>query len=169
MDTHQEVIELSSSSGDEYYDKHDNILRASPHRTQSDPIDLDSFFGQAWADVGNGVLDLEQQTQGAAYGTCLKEVVEVFPDISHDHVKKLYDEHSVPMLHDFANRRNLSLSVIEQILDAGKYPKEKDRLREIKELKRKRENCSNPVEEAARWKNDAINLKLNPSDYTKVA
>lgn len=169
MDRPREVVELTTSSDDENYDTDDDIPRASPHRTQVDSIDLDTFFGQGDADGHHAVPDIDQDAQGASYEFCLKEITEIFPDISHDHVQHLYDKHNDALIQAFANGREFSQSLIEQILDAGKYPKEKDRLREIKELKRKREDPESYEEEAARWKDSAVNLKLNPSDYTKVA
>ena len=169
MDTPQEIIELSSSSDDEYYETEVDVPQPSPRRTRLEPFDFDAFLSQDNADEQGLAPDLDEHVPGASYDYCLNEITEVFPDISHDHVKQLYEKHSDPLLQDFANSRALSQSLIEQILDAGKYPKEKDRLREIRELKRKREDPRSPEEEAARWKNDALNLKLNRSDYTKVA
>ena len=68
------------------------------------------------------------------YDSCLIEILELFPDISHDHVKHLYDSET----QGSGPHRTQTLLVqylIDKILDSGKYPKEKDRL---KELKRKR-------------------------------
>ncbi|KAL8828722.1 MAG: hypothetical protein Q9191_002430, partial [Dirinaria sp. TL-2023a] len=68
------------------------------------------------------------------YNSCLVDILELFPDISHDHVKQLYDSE---LQGSGPNRTQTSVvqHLIDQILDSGKYPKEKDRL---KELKRKR-------------------------------
>ncbi len=76
-----------------------------------------------------------------SYERCLSEVLELFPDISRDHVKTIYDtetQHnragsSPPMVRD----------LIEKILEEGKYPKEKDRLND---LKRKRSRDSDQEE-----------------------
>ena len=65
------------------------------------------------------------------FDACLREVLEIFPDISHDHVQELYD---VQLPHP-VDGQTVAQNLITQILDKGKYPKEKDRL---KELKRKR-------------------------------
>lgn len=165
MDTSQQIVELSSSSDDDLHHVDDNNPRTTRDRTQMDPIDVDTF--QVLADEQNLVPGLDQDAQEASYESCLKEVTEVFPDISRDHVQQLYDKHRDEPIHAFANGTEFSQSLIEQILDAGKYPKEKDRLREIKELKRKREDPRSPEEEAARWKNVA--LEVNPSNYTKIA
>lgn len=68
------------------------------------------------------------------YDSCLIDILELFPDISHDHVKHLYDSE---LQGSGPNRTQTFLvqHLIDQILDSGKYPKEKDPL---KELKRKR-------------------------------
>ncbi|KAI4139346.1 MAG: hypothetical protein L6R39_006338 [Caloplaca ligustica] len=84
-----------------------------------------------------------------SYESCLKEVLEVFPDVSHDHVKKLYDESH----HIEAVARGLSLAehLISKILDEKRYPKERDRLNE---LKRKRmSELDREGERAAEWEN----------------
>lgn len=77
-----------------------------------------------------------------SYERCLSEVLELFSDISRDHVKTLYD---TEMQHD---RVDISPStmvqvLIEKILEKGKYPKEKDRLND---LKRKRSRDSEQEE-----------------------
>jgi len=69
---------------------------------------------------------------------CLSEVLEVFADISHDHVKQLYDHEA--QLGRLDNTAPSAVhNVIEKILENGKYPKEKDRLNELKR-KRSRNN-----------------------------
>ena len=93
------------------------------------------------------------------YQTCLNAVIEVFPDICHDHVQQLYDaglqdpENLQPavLMH---TPQDISQGIIMKILDGGgKYPKEKDR---IKELKRKRSmKLNSDDEEAARWRDAA--------------
>ena len=79
---------------------------------------------------------------------CLKEIIEVFPDISHDHVLQLYEaEVQSQQLGDMA--ANVVQNLIEKILEKGRYPKEKDHLNE---LKRKRLHDSDE-EELAEFKN----------------
>lgn len=77
-------------------------------------------------DTGDSVLP--------GYDGCLKDVLDIFPDISHEHVQELYD---AQMLNAVVGQEHESVTqnMITQILDKGKYPKEKDRQ---KELKRKR-------------------------------
>ena len=93
------------------------------------------------------------------YDACLQEVLEIFPDISRDHVQQLYDAQLLQPRDGQAIAQHLTT----QILDAGKYPKEKDRL---KELKRKR-FADSDEEEVAYVKS----LERNPFDshYTQVA
>ena len=93
------------------------------------------------------------------YQTCLHAVIEVFPDICHDHVQQLYDER----LQDPGNLQpavlmhtphDISQGIIMKILDGGgKYPKEKDRIRELKRKRSMKLNSDD--EEAARWRDAA--------------
>ena len=78
------------------------------------------------------------------YDTCLQEIMEIFPDISRDHVQQLYDA----QLLQPRDGQSLAQHLITHILEKGKYPKEKDRL---KELKRKR-YVDSDEEEAAQMK-----------------
>ncbi|KAL8707581.1 MAG: hypothetical protein Q9220_007422 [cf. Caloplaca sp. 1 TL-2023] len=80
-----------------------------------------------------------------SYDECHRRVLEIFPDVSHDHLRKLHDDH-------LANTEALPLAtpsnaLISRLLDGGKYPKEKDRLNE---LKRKRSLVSDD-ERASLW------------------
>lgn len=83
------------------------------------------------------------------YEACLTEILDVFPDISHDHVRQLYDVELQKIEND-SQRANISQLLILAILEEKTYPKEKDR---INELKRKRSMAlDSDEEEAARWK-----------------
>lgn len=95
------------------------------------------------------------------YGTCLAGLLEVFPDISREHVQSLYNNLN---LQDSPFAQTAAQVLIEKVLDGGKYPKEKDR---IKELKRKRSDKNSDEEEAARWK--YADLRDNALEYSKVA
>lgn len=95
------------------------------------------------------------------YDACLAEVIEVFPDISREHVQTLYNN----LNHQNGPYAQTPAQVlIEKVLDGGKYPREKDR---IKELKRKRSDRNSDEEEAARWK--YADLRENALEYSKVA
>lgn len=95
------------------------------------------------------VIPSMQIPVAAGYDLCLQNVLDVFPDISHDHVKALYDSHPTDALSPDAVP--LSEEIISQILDTGKYPKERDRQNE---LKRKRSEMGNSDDErAAKWTN----------------
>lgn len=78
--------------------------------------------------------DQSANTISSDYDLCLIEILELFPDISHDHVKHLYDSELQGSGHN-RTQTLLLQHLIDKILDSGKYPKERDRL---KELKRKR-------------------------------
>ena len=96
-----------------------------------------------------------------SYDTCLVELLEVFPDISREYVRSLYNNLNQ---HDGPYAQITAQVLIEKILDGGKYPKEKDR---IKELKRKRSDKHSDEEEAARWK--YADMRDNAMEYSKVA
>ena len=95
------------------------------------------------------------------YEDCLAEILEVFPDISREHVQSLYNNRTHQ---DNPYGQSAAQILIDTILDAGKYPKERDR---IKELKRKRSDKNSDEEEAARWK--YADLRDNAMEYSKVA
>ena len=73
---------------------------------------------------------------------CTNELLELFPDISHEHLKDLYDIEMRNLRQGSDSNAVISI-IIEKILEKGKYPKEKDRL---KDLKRKRHDDSDEEE-----------------------
>ena len=103
----------------------------------------------------------ETRTVISPYETCLAELLEVFPDISREHVQSLYNNLN---LQGSPFAQTAAQVLIEKVLDGGKYPKEKDR---IKELKRKRSDKNSDEEEAARWK--YADMRDNALEYSKVA
>ena len=81
------------------------------------------------------------------YDNCLQKVLEVFPDVSHDHVKSLYNSQPPNALSP--DGIPVSQELISLILDGGKYPTERDRQNE---LKRKRDELpDSDGERAAKW------------------
>lgn len=97
----------------------------------------------------------------SSYDTCLAEILEIFPDISREHVQTLYNN----LNHQNGPYAQTAAQIlIEKVLDGGNYPKEKDR---IKELKRKRSDRNSDEEEAARWK--YADMRDNALEYSKVA
>ena len=83
------------------------------------------------------------------FETCLQQVLEVFPDISHDHVQTLYDELLAGET-QVAVGAPIPELLIAQILDGGKYPKERDRQRELKR-KRSTTKQDSDDERKAKW------------------
>ena len=87
-----------------------------------------------------------------SYNECLGRLLEVFPDISHDHAKSLYEARRAPnadLQYDLG--RDLAQGLIMQVLDSGDYPKERERLNE---LKRKRSTVTTSDDErVAKWRN----------------
>ena len=121
---------------------------------------LDSDSDDEWPgpDVpGSMILSSESVDVTLTYDDCLQKITEIFPDVSQDHVRKLWDKR----LAAAAAKAGVSQSIIHELLESGSYPKEKDRL---KELKRKR---ASPEVEAARWKYHEF--RDDPIEYASVA
>ncbi|KAL8891912.1 MAG: hypothetical protein Q9205_000703 [Flavoplaca limonia] len=78
------------------------------------------------------------------YDQCLRKVQEVFPDVSIDYVKNLYDRH--PPKTPSPDAIPISEEIISQILDSANYPKERDRQNELK-----RKRADSDQERAAQW------------------
>lgn len=151
-----EIIDLDSSSDNDSI--HATGFRTSmpDHLSSIDSFDVESFQGSVRSD---NMLHSQQPT----FDACLKEILELFPDVSHEHARGLYDR----WINNPGPRQNVVQDLIEQILDGGRYPKERERLRELKELKRKREDKNSDDEEAERWK--FADIRDDPLEYAKVA
>ena len=127
-------------------------------------ISLDSDSEDEWQDrlrkwgVEPEVLSATVTTSN--FESCLEKVLEVFPDVSRDYVRITWDKRCS---NNVAGPAGLPTEqrIIEDVLDGGTYPKEKDR---IKELKRKRDS---PEIEAAKWK--FKDLRNDPFEYAEVA
>lgn len=127
------------------------------HNDLPDPLNNFGYDGDL---IDPAFLNMEDFTQSprwpevkvdvpSGYERCLREVLEVFPDISHDHVQELYDAEMLISVQG-QEHQTTTQNIITQILDMdGKYRKEKDRQ---KELKRKRLTDSDD-EELAYLKN----------------
>ena len=165
MNGRREVIDLGSSSDEDSF--------PGTHDPTPTPRSPDSIDG---VNLRNGNLsghlrrndllpesERSLQPREMSYKFCLQGVTEVFPEICHEHVRHLYDQHHMSLTFD----EDVTQALIEQIMDSGKYPKERDRLKKLKELKRKREDQRSDDEEAARWKYDG--LKHSPLEYAKVS
>lgn len=62
---------------------------------------------------------------------CLAKILDVFPDISHDHIQGLFEEHkkryfSFRRLPEERDSYNPAPFLIEEIIEARTYPKQKD-------------------------------------------
>lgn len=168
----REVIEIEDSSE---YDDEDAF---SPELLNLDDFDngelgygVDpAYYG--FGDNGdapirqNFVPDLPTQ-QAPSFEECLGRVVEVYPDICHDHIRQLYDTQVLAFVPQagLSPQDQISQLLILQILDTDKYPKESDRR---KELKRKRSvTLDSDEEDAATW--TAVERAAYPDEYSKQA
>ncbi|MCJ1384544.1 hypothetical protein MMC17_007661 [Xylographa soralifera] len=84
------------------------------------------------------------------YQLYLDKILEVFPDVCHDHLRTLYDTNAAafPVERSQLVDEELSQAVIVQILDAEKYPTEKEKK---KKLKRKRAEGSDGEEDEVNY------------------
>ncbi|KAG8527536.1 uncharacterized protein KY384_007688 [Bacidia gigantensis] len=98
---------------------------------------------------------------------CFQEVTEVFPDISLDYLREIYESHINSDEFNATHDTGTSQTLIEKILDSSNYPKERHRRKEANQLKRKRESQGGDAEEAKRWKSEDLISKT--WDYTKIS
>jgi len=95
---------------------------------------------------------------------CLEKVLEVFPDIDHEHVRQLYQARPLAA-EGVALNGTPSEELILKILDGGIYPKEKERRNE---LKRKRAVSAGSSEgEMAAW--EAADREKASGHYSEEA
>lgn len=84
----------------------------------------------------------------SSFDNVCNEVVEVFTDISLDHVRQLYEARV--LRNNNLERAGLAQEIILNILDGKPYPKEKDIIREKK--RKRSQDLGIDEEEAARWR-----------------
>lgn len=95
---------------------------------------------------------------------CLEKVLEVFPDIDHEHVRQMYQARPL-VAQGGALNGSPSEELILKILDGGVYPKEKERRNE---LKRKRAASAGSSEgETAAW--EAADREKASGHYSEEA
>ena len=159
MDRHppRDVIDLLSEDGEnDDQEESDNLFFENFLNEDVSSVHIPPMPNRAPAPYSGGI-----ETVVSPYEKCLAELLEVFPDISREHVQSLYNS-----LDDQNGlyAQTAAQVLIEKVLDGGKYPKEKDR---IKELKRKRGDKNSDEEEAAHWK--YADMRDNALEYSKVA
>ncbi|KAK0512374.1 hypothetical protein JMJ35_005502 [Cladonia borealis] len=147
-----------------------------PHLIDLDEDSDDSVFNEEFVDenrIGHGVEGLsitpsrgrsEHENGGHRnrpedYQACLTDMLDVFPDISHEYVQEIYNKHMDSR--GPYQPESPSQALIEKVLDSGHYPKEKDR------RKRKFSERDSDEEEAAKWKYK--DLRDDPTQYQTVA
>lgn len=162
---HRQVIEISDSSDGEASPvsvRSRSVLRADSELNSLLDLD-DTSMGSVSADDHGLVYDEpprytnEEHMKPLSEQGCLTQVLEIFPDISHDHVGQLYRDSVAAgeLTFDFCE------TLVRKILDGGTYPKEKDK----QELKRKRAPSDSENDEIAELqKNDVA-----PHRYFELA
>ena len=152
----RDVIDLLSEEDSDGQEDSDHSFFDNYLNEEVSGVHISPVPGRTPTPYSNG-----PRTAVSPYDICLAEMLEVFPDISREHVQSLYNNLS----HENGPFAQTAAQVlIEKVLDGGNYPKEKDR---IKELKRKRSDRNSDEEEAARWK--YADLRDNALEYSKVA
>ena len=160
MDHLHEIIELSDDdedySGGFMFDLEEammaNVVEFGPNAASTET----GQHGEAGPSRTQNLSD--------TYESCLREILEIFPDISRDHVQQMYNSDIGTVIPHQRQGGMAASRLIEKILDGGAYPKERDRMRE---LKRKRSDKDVDEEEAAKWK--YMHLRDDPAEYAKVA
>lgn len=156
MDPFREFIDISDDENDDLMVEFDQDHSA---------IHEDHSTGRlTTAEPPNSLGSGSGRTLSDKYEICLKEILEVFPDISLDHVQTLYSQQAVSDTPLVPREIPMAQILIEKILDGGTYPKEKDRMRE---LKRKRSDKDIDEEETTKWK--STGLRKDPPEYAKIA
>lgn len=147
-----------------------------PHLIDLDDDSDGSIFSEEIVDesrIGRGVEGLSispsrgrtehanggHRTRPEDYQACLTDILDVFPDISHEYVQEIYNKHMESR--GPYQPESPSQALIEKVLDSGHYPKEKDR------RKRKFSERDSDEEEAAKWKYK--DLRDDPNQYQTVA
>lgn len=170
----REVIEIEDSSS-EYEDEDEDAF--PPELLNLDNFDNDELdavdpahyrfgYNRDTSVRQDSIPNLPTQ-QPPSFEDCLGRVIDVYPDICHDHVRRLYDiqVQSFDPQARISPQDQISQLLIVHILDADKYPKERDRR---KELKRKRSIALDSDEEdAATW--TAVERAVYPDEYSKQA
>lgn len=143
----REIIEIESeddhASADEFLGLNDEDFLALNDGAEHD-FNRGQYEGDAMLQRGTA----QERSDELNFDNVCHEVVEVFTDISLDHVRQLYEAR---VLRDNTlERAGLAQEIILTILDGKTYPKEKD---SIREKKRKRsQDIDIDEEEAARWR-----------------
>lgn len=156
MDPFREFIDISDDENDDLMVEFDQDHSA---------IHEDHSTGRlTTAEPPNNLGSGSGRTLSDKYEICLKEILGVFPDISHDHVQTLYSQQAASDTPLVPQEISMAQILIEKILDGCTYPKEKDRMRE---LKRKRSDKDIDEEETTKWK--STGLRKDPTEYAKIA
>lgn len=140
-------------------------LPDGPNANPRDIFPLDNDFKEppGLAFVMDGITHPDNEIAKASaeenkLKSCLAKIREIFPDISRDHVRKLYDARKK----EFSSFRRTeaelaefepSQHIIEQLLEADTYPKEQDK-------KRKRAASNEEAKAPAEPKYDAVKTPL---------
>lgn len=159
-----------------HYNLQPRMAPTVPHLIDLDDDSDDSMFNEELVDenrIGHGVEGLSiTPSRGRAehandghrnrpedYQACLTDLLDVFPDISHEYVQEIYNKHMDSR--GPYQPESPSQALIEKVLDSGHYPKEKDK------RKRKFSERDSDEEEAAKWKYK--DLRDDPTQYQTVA
>jgi len=109
------------------------------YNLDDDPFDLDQDLQAELAAIAQEtpvtpVLWTEED--------CLHRILEIFPDIAHDHVRQLYQDKS----QGGASGVELYDDLVRLILDSESYPKERERRQELKRKRQDSQDASDTEE-----------------------
>ncbi|KAK4999826.1 hypothetical protein LTR66_001210 [Elasticomyces elasticus] len=149
---YRQVIDITGGSSSD--EDHFVTPNASPPRRRHRPVALvdEQLYRAAigtFVDLDALDDDLPQLNSNYSEGDCLMQVLQIFPDIEHEHVLTLCRAFAARDEPNALSCEACSQSVIDQILEGAPYPKQKDRERELKQLKRKRDEIES--DEGKEW------------------
>lgn len=96
--------------------------------------------------AGAAAIEVSQHHRDFTFEDCLLHVLEIFPDISHDHVNNLWSSFDHEGDYEILSGRARLDNIVEQLVSATTYPKEKKGKR-----KRKREESVDGPIDLKRW------------------
>ncbi|KAK5109009.1 hypothetical protein LTR62_007643 [Meristemomyces frigidus] len=148
----QPAGQLFNFGGEEVFIPDEDAPPALPDIAQHDGGNMHAMVERALAGAAfQADEDFSMlQTTTVTADSCLQRVLEIFPDISHEHVLKLYNGFDAATDHETLPRQARLDNIIEQLVSATSYPKQE----RPKGVSRKRKREDSPDEDASgieRW------------------
>lgn len=102
----------------------------------------------AWAVDDDATFTAEPSNSIVTADDCLQRVLEIFPDISHEHVVKLYSDFDVAGDYEVLPGPARLDNIIEQLVSAASYPRQE---RQVKAPKKRKREESDETGDLRQW------------------